>query len=86
MACSREEMLRWLRELAPERVVVSPEGFELDAGGLPLKVEVAELEARRLGLVKLAALDVHFRYPENERAAAYAWIERFDRHTLRGGG
>lgn len=86
MACSRQELLRWLRELAPERVVVKPDGFELDADGLPLKVEVAELEPRRYGLVKIEALDVHFRYPENAREAAYAWIKRFDRHTQRGGG
>jgi hypothetical protein len=86
MACSRAEMLRWLGELAPGRVAVIPQGFKIDTEGLPLVVEVTELEARRYGLVKLEALDVHFHYPEDARAAAYAWIERFDRHTLRGGG
>ncbi len=86
MACSRAEMLRWLGELAPGRVVVLPQGFRIDTDDLLLEIEVTELEARRYGLVKIEALDVHFRYPENARAAAYAWIERFDRHTQRGGG
>ena len=86
MACSRDEMERWLRELAPNNLVVRRDGFELDADGVRLTVEIEELEPRRLGLIKIKSLDVRFRYPENARAAAYAWIERFDRHTLRGGG
>ncbi len=86
MACSRAEMLRWLGELAPNRVVTIPQGFEIDADGLPLVVEVTELEARHYGLMNIKSLDVRFHYPENAREAAYAWIERFDRHTLRGGG
>ncbi|MBW6493545.1 MAG: hypothetical protein K0B16_03120 [Burkholderiaceae bacterium] len=86
MACSRAEMLRWLGELAPGRVAVVPQGFKINTDAVPLEIEVTELEARRFGLVKLDALDVRFHYPENAREAAYAWIERFDRHTLRGGG
>ncbi len=86
MACTRVEMARWLNELAPGRVTASPAGFELDIDGWSLKVDLTELEPRRFGLVKLAALGVHFHYPESARAAAHAWIERFDRHTMRGGG
>lgn len=86
MTCDRRDLERWLRELVAGEIRVLPAGFEFSADGVRIAVHVRDKEPRRVGLLAIPSLEVHFSYPPAARAVAHAWIARFDRHTQRGGG
>ncbi len=86
MACDRRDMERWLRELVAGEIRVLPDGFEFAVEGVRMTVQLSDHAPRRVGLIAIPSLAVHFSYPPAARQAARAWITRFDRHTQRGGG
>ncbi len=64
--------------------VVGAATVEADAVTLTLRWRV--LEPRQIALLRIQQLELEFGYSPASAAAARAWIERFDRHTQRGGG
>ena len=87
MGCSRDDLVRWVGELmGPGSGRFVGDRMDLGHAGVPLAIVVRDAPERVLGLVRFRELEVRFEYAEPDRAAARAWIVRFDRHTQRGGG
>jgi hypothetical protein len=91
MACTPADIERWLGEFAGGqaiRATLRADGAEfiVDAGGWPMRIAVSALPPRVVALLRMPQLDVAFDFPEERAAAARDWVERFDRHTQRGGG
>jgi len=87
MGCTPAEFMRWL----PEATAHAPwvrEGDELalSVGGGQVRIALRELPPRRLAGFALPVLWVRFRFPGLPEAARQAFLARFDRYTLRGGG
>ena len=87
MGCSREDLLRWSRELlGPSVPGFTSDRIDLSAFGVPVVIAVRDAPGRTLGLIRFRELEVTFEHGADEAAAAHAWIAAFDRHTQRGGG
>ena len=98
MACTPADLKRWLGELcgcdpgmtAFERASGAQPGSvgaaTIEAEGVNVTLRWRVLEPRRIALLSIAQLELEFSYPSAEAKGARAWIERFDRHTQRGGG
>ena len=98
MACTPADLKRWLGELcgcdpgmpASERASGAQPGSvgaaTIEAEGVNVTLRWRVLEPRRIALLSIAQLELEFSYPPAEAEGARAWIERFDRHTQRGGG
>ena len=91
MACTPADIERWLGEFAGgDAVSAAPRAgggeFIVDAGGWPMRIAVSVLPPRVVALLRMPQLDVAFDFPRERAAAAREWVERFDRHTQRGGG
>ena len=91
MACTPADIERWLGEFAGSHAVrVAPRAggteFIVDAGGWPIRIAVSVLPPRVVALLRMPQLDVAFDFPEERGGVARDWVERFDRHTQRGGG
>ena len=87
MGCSREDLLRWLRELlGPSVPGFTADRLDLSAFGVPVVIAVRDAPVRTLGLVRFRELEVSFEHAGDEAGAAHAWIAVFARHTQRGGG
>ncbi|MBM3407305.1 MAG: hypothetical protein FJY25_08225 [Betaproteobacteria bacterium] len=99
MACTPADLKRWLGELCGCDPAISAGGSEAGAQlgavgaasveadtGVTLTLRWKVLEAHQIALLRVPQLELEFSYPGNSAALARAWIERFDRHTQRGGG
>jgi hypothetical protein len=98
MACTPADLKRWLGELcgcdpsmtAADRASAAQPGAvgaaTIEAEGVTLTLRWRVLEPRQIALLRIAQLELELDYPPAEATAARAWIERFDRHTQRGGG
>lgn len=98
MACTPADLKRWLGELcgcdpgmtASERASGAQPGSvgaaTIEAEGVTLTLRWRVLAPRQIALLRIAQLELEFSYPSAEAKGARAWIERFDRHTQRGGG
>ncbi len=87
MACTREDLLRWLPEAtghAPARV--EGDAVVLSVGGGEVRIATRVLPPRRIALVSLPVLAVSFRFDGLDDAAREAFLARFDLYTRRGGG
>ena len=98
MACTPADLKRWLGELcdcdpamvAPGAASVPRPGAvgsaSVEAEGVTLTLRWRVLEPRQIALLRIQQLELEFIYSPAFARAARAWIERFDRHTQRGGG
>ena len=98
MACTPADLKRWLGELcgcdpamvAPGAPSAARPGVvgaaSVEADGVTLTLRWRVLEPRQIALLRIQQLELEFDYPPASAVAARAWIERFDRHTQRGGG
>lgn len=98
MACTPADLKRWLGELCgcdpamvgPDRAAGAQPGAvgaaSIEAEGVTLTLRWRVLEPRQIALLRIAQLELDIEYPRSAAPAARAWIERFDRHTQRGGG
>lgn len=99
MACTPADLKRWLGELCGCDPAISAGGSEAGAQpgavgavsvetdtGVMLTLRWRVLAAHQIALLRVPQLELEFSYPGNSAALARAWIERFDRHTQRGGG
>jgi hypothetical protein len=87
MACTREELLRWLPGAcghAPARVVGSE--LVLAIGGGEVHLRADPLPPRRLGAIELPVLALRLRFAGLDAAAREQFLARFDLYTRRGGG
>ncbi len=87
MACTREDLLRWLPEAtdhAPARV--EGDAIVLAIGGGEVRITTRVRPPRRIALVSLPVLSVSFRFHGLDTAARQAFLARFDLYTRRGGG
>lgn len=87
MACTREDLERWVGALIGQAVVVPDSGaLRLCLGWGVLEVQTEVLPPHRIALLRVPQLAVRFRYDPSLQDQARAWIAHFDRHTQRGGG
>ncbi len=99
MACTPADLKRWLGELCgcdpgmsaggspagAQPGTVGAASVESDSG-VTLTLRWRVLEAHQIALLRVPQLELEFSYPHHSAELARAWIERFDRHTQRGGG
>jgi hypothetical protein len=87
MACSREDLARWLREFAGADHGLAQTGHaELQFDWGTLRIDTESLPPHRIALLRIRQLRVRFTPSEGAQDAARAWLTGFDRHTQRGGG
>lgn len=87
MACTRAELLAWLRGVAGD-AAVHVDGNEISVviGHGLVTVVADERPDRRVGALVLPVLRVAFRFREVDATARERLMARFDLHTRRGGG
>jgi hypothetical protein len=86
MACTPADLARWLTELTGTDHGIASGAATLDFDWGTLRIETEPLPPTRIALLRVRRLRVRFVAPLDALAPARAWIERFDRHTQRGGG
>jgi hypothetical protein len=87
MACTRDDLRRWLVELTGSDHGLATFGIaEVPLAWGVLRIEARPMPPRSVALLRLPQLDVRFRYDPAFRDQAHAWITHFDHHTQRGGG
>ncbi len=87
MACTREDLLRWLPAAtggAPARA--EEDAVVLSVSGGEVRITTHVRPPRRIGLVSLPVLAVSFRFDGVGDDAREAFLARFDLYTRRGGG
>ena len=87
MGCTLEEFLRWLPGATQHAPVIRQGGLYrvlADQGTVDITLEV--LPERRIASIRLPVLRVHFRFIGMGQAQRVAFLEYFDRYTMRGGG
>jgi hypothetical protein len=86
--CTLNEWQRWLHEATPgcrvEHTGPGSATVHLEQGQLQLRWVV--LEPRRIALIVLPRLAVHFEFQDTPAAVRQAFLRSFDLHTQRGGG
>ena len=87
MGCTEAEWLRWLPDAIGDHVwklQAQSAGVRLGDGALGLKWQVAE--PRKIALVRIPRLIVHFRFGGVDDAQRHQFMKRFDLYMHRGGG
>ena len=87
MGCTLEEFLRWLPGATRHAPVIRQDGMYSvlsEQGKVDITLEV--LPERRIASIRLPVLRVHFRFVGMAQVQRVAFLEYFDRYTLRGGG
>lgn len=87
MGCTLEEFLRWLPGATRHAPLIRHGGVHRvlsDQGTVDITLEV--LPERCIASIRLPVLGVHFRFVEMGEAERVAFLEYFDRYTMRGGG
>jgi hypothetical protein len=87
MGCTRAEFLRWLPG-ATRQAPLSVEADELvlAVGPGQVRIRLGERPPRRIARIELPVLAVRFAFVGLGAGDRAAFLEHFDRHTLRGGG
>jgi hypothetical protein len=87
MACTREDLLRWL-PAASGNAAARWEGGDavLAVAGGEVRVHAEARPPRRIARVELPILAVSFTFTGLDAAAREAFLARFDLYTRRGGG
>jgi hypothetical protein len=87
MACTREDLARWLPGVSAG-VPARRDGDDviLPVGGGEVRIGAEERALRRVGHLSLPVLLVRFRFDGVDDGAREAFLARFDLFTRRGGG
>ncbi len=87
MGCTEAELRLWLPGAVGHRTLEPlPGGVAVAVDGGRLVLRWAPLPDRRIALVRLPRLQVHFAFEGVDEAARQAFMRRFDLATQRGGG
>lgn len=97
MGCTAAELCAWLpgasRRASIEWVPVAPRSDAPSLGalvsledGAALKMQWTELPARRIALITLPRLEVHFDFGQASEDLRHRFMRHFDLYTQRGGG
>lgn len=87
MACTREEFLAWLPAAAGGAAIdVTGGRIRIGADSGEVWIEIAQLEPRHLGALRLPVLSVRIRFGSLDERARSGFLQRFDLYTGRGGG
>ncbi len=89
MGCTSDELRAWLpgaSRAAPIRWL-NAHGAEVDLGtGSPLRLNWQALPPRRIALITLPRLQVHFDFGACDGTIRHRFMKHFDLYTQRGGG
>ena len=87
MACTREDLLRWLPAAsghAPRREDGDEVVLAVSGGEVRLRAEA--LPPRRIGAIELPVIALRIRFAGLDAAEREGFLARFDLYTRRGGG
>ena len=87
MGCTAEQLRGWLPGASGDRKIDWHEGsahVELEGGSVSIAWQVCE--PRRIALIVLPRLRVHFEARQVEEPTWQRFMRHFDLHTQRGGG